>query len=384
MIMRVLYIFRSIAQWGGIERILVDKMNYLSDVYGVDVFFLTYDQGSHSQTFKLSDNIHYEDLNICFHRQYKYSLLKRMFVLFDMRRKYKFLLSDRLCKICPDLIVTTTSDHLDIIIKVKGSVPLIVESHSICIRTINTYDNWVLRRIFRKMFLNCLSKADAVVALTESDADEWRKYHSNVVVIPNFVHSHKNCISELTSKNVLFVGRFDYQKRVQDAILIWKMVRERHPDYLLHIYGEGEMHDEITHLASSVGGIVVHQPTNRIFNAYQNSSILISTSLFEPFGLVIPEAMSCGVPVVAFDCNYGPSEFITENSNGFLIKDRDYQTFADRVCDLIESEFLRKKMGKVARCNAEKYDLFTIMPMWMCFFSSFISTIKKDDLDDGC
>ena len=127
MIMRVVYIFRSIAQWGGIERILVDKMNYLSDVYGLDVFFLTYDQGSHPQTFKLSDNIRCEDLNICFHRQYRYRFLKRMFVLFNMRRKYKLLLSDRLCKICPDLIVTTTSDHLDIIIKVKGSVPLVVE-----------------------------------------------------------------------------------------------------------------------------------------------------------------------------------------------------------------------------------------------------------------
>lgn len=373
MIMRVVYIFRSIAQWGGIERILVDKMNYLSDVYGLDVFFLTYDQGSHPQTFKLSDNIRCEDLNICFHRQYRYRFLKRMFVLFNMRRKYKLLLSDRLCKICPDLIVTTTSDHLDIIIKVKGSVPLVVESHSICIRTINTYDNWVLRWIFRKLFLNCVSKADAVVALTESDADEWRKYHSNVVVIPNFVHSHKDCISELTSKNVLFVGRFDYQKRVQDAILIWKIVREKHPDYLLHIYGDGEMHDEVTYLASSVGGIVVHQPTNNIFNAYQECSILISTSLFEPFGLVIPEAMSCGLPVVAFDCNYGPSEFITDSINGYLVKDRDFQTFADKVCELIESEKLRFAMGHAALLSTTRFNVDSVMQMWLRFFHLFVT-----------
>ena len=372
MIMRVVDIFRSIAQWGGIERILVDKMNYLSDVYGLDVFFLTYDQGSHPQTFKLSDNIRCEDLNICFHRQYRYRFLKRMFVLFNMRRKYKLLLSDRLCKICPDLIVTTTSDHLDIIIKVKSSVPLVVESHSICIRTINTYDNWVLRRIYRKWFLNCISKVDAVVALTESDAYEWRKHHSNVVVIPNFVHSHKDCISELTSKNVLFVGRFDYQKRVQDAILIWKMVREKHPDYLLHIYGDGEMHDEVTYLASSVGGIVVHQPTNNIFDVYKEGSILISTSLFEPFGLVIPEAMSCGLPVVAFDCNYGPSEFITDSINGYLVKDRDFQAFADKVCELIESEKLRFAMGQISLQSFRRYNIDRVMPMWLQLFNSMI------------
>ena len=47
-----------------------------------------------------------------------------------------------------------------------------------------------------------------------------------------------------------------------------------------------------------------------------NSSILISTSLFEPFGLVIPEAMSCGLPVVAYDCPYGPASIITDGLNG--------------------------------------------------------------------
>ena len=46
--MKILYLFRSLAVWGGIERILVDKMNYLSEQPEVEVYMLTSDQGNQS------------------------------------------------------------------------------------------------------------------------------------------------------------------------------------------------------------------------------------------------------------------------------------------------------------------------------------------------
>ena len=70
--MKVLYVFRSLAVWGGIERVLVEKMNYLSQVYGYDVYMLTSDQGNHPVPYHLDDNVHFEDLNIRFHQQYQY------------------------------------------------------------------------------------------------------------------------------------------------------------------------------------------------------------------------------------------------------------------------------------------------------------------------
>lgn len=370
--MRLLYIFRSIALWGGIERILVDKMNYLSEVCGFDIYLLTSDQGSHPVTYNLTDRVHHEDFDICFFRQYQSKGLKRLFIAYKMLRKYEDLLSNRLKQIQPDIIITTTSDRLHSITKLKGAVPLIVESHSVCTRTIDDGRNLLIRKINRYLYLHCLPKIDAIISLTKRDADEWRNFHPNVFVIPNFVHHHEECMSSNISKKVIFVGRFDYQKRPQDAIRIWKIVRERHPDWVLELYGDGEMKREVCELASSIGGILIHHPINNIFERYQTASFLISTSLFEPFGLVITEAMSCGLPVIAFDCPYGPSELIKDKYNGFLIKERDFCVFADRICDLIENVELRKIMGKNAKLVSKRFDEKSVMLDWINMFNSLL------------
>ncbi len=368
--MRILYIFRSIALWGGIERILVDKMNYLSDVYGMDVFFLTYDQGTHPQTFKLSENIHYEDLNICFYRRYKYNVLTRLVLYKKMILQYRRMLENRIKSINPDAIVTTTSDHLDIIIKAKGHIPLIVESHSICIRTINGGKCFPLNMYCRYRFLRCLAKVDVVVALTEGDAKEWRNIHPCVAVIPNFIHPHRSCVSNQNTKRAIFVGRFDYQKRAQDAISIWEKIRESHPDWVLDIYGDGDMLHEVSLLASSIGGVCVHKPLDNIFVAYKNSSLLLSTSLFEPFGLVLPEAMSCGLPVIAFDCPYGPHDIIQEGVDGFVIENRNINQFVEKVCLLMDNHDLRVKMGEEGIKSSSRYIDNIIMPQWIRLFQS--------------
>lgn len=370
--MKILYIFRSLAVYGGIERILVDKMNFMSDRYGVDVFLLTSDQGSHPISFNLSNSVHHEDFNICFYRQYRFYGLRRLIVTWKLNHKYRYLLADRIRKINPDIIICTTADRIGTIAKLKGSIPLVVESHSICIRTLNHGRIWLQRKIYRHRFLRSLCKADMIVALTEGDAKEWRKYHPQVMVIPNFVHPHEKHMSDCTSKKVIFVGRFDYQKRAQDAIRIWRKVREQHPDWVLDIYGDGDMYQEISSLASSVGGVVVNQPTPQIFQAYQDCSFLISTSLFEPFGLVISEAMSCGLPVVAFDCPYGPADIISDGIDGYIVRNRDFLLFSKRVSELIESFDLRQKMGRFGVQSSRRYQIEAIMALWLSLFMKLI------------
>ena len=371
--MKILYIFRSLAVWGGIERILMDKMNYMAERYDMDVYLLTSDQGSHPITYHLSGKVRHEDLGVCFYQQYRFHGLRRLMVAWKMNRQYRHLLGEQLHRIQPDLIVCTTADKIGIIGKVKGSVPLVVESHSICSRTLDHGRTWLQKKLYRHYFLRHLSKADMVVALTEGDAKEWRKYHSQVTVIPNFIHPHGEHISDCSAKKAIFVGRFDYQKRAQDAISIWKKVRERHPDWILDIYGDGDMYQEVCSLAVSVGGVVLHQPTPNIFEAYQECSFLISTSLFEPFGLVIPEAMSCGLPVVAFDCPYGPVDIITDGVDGFLIKERNVKMYAEKVSLLIEDVKLRQTMGHAGIISTRRFSTEHIMPEWKRLFEQITS-----------
>ena len=372
--MKILYIFRSLAVWGGIERILVDKMNYMAEHYGRDIYLLTSDQGSHPITYHLSDRVHHEDLGVCFYQQYRFRGLRRLMVAWKMNCQYSHLLGERLHKILPDLIVCTTADKIGVIGKLKGNAPLVVESHSICSRTLDHGRTWLQKKLYSHCFLRHLSNVDIIVALTEGDAKEWRKYHHQVVVIPNFIHPHGEHISDCSAKKAIFVGRFDYQKRAQDAICIWKKVRERHPDWILDIYGDGDMYQEVYLLAASVGGVVIHQPTPHIFEAYQECSLLISTSLFEPFGLVIPEAMSCGLPVVAYDCPYGPADIISDGKNGYLINNRDEVLFAEKICILIENAELRMKMGQMAKQTSTRFQSDLIMSQWINRINSVAKT----------
>ena len=371
--MKILYIFRSLAVWGGIERILVEKMNYLSKVYGYDVYMLTSDQGNHPIPYHLEESVHFEDLNIRFHQQYQYSFLRRIWVVRRLKRLYEKRLTERIRQIQPDIIICTTADHIELLGKLKGSIPLVVESHSICLRTIEDGNCWLRRKWYSFHYLKTLSKVDVVVALTEGDAVEWHKVHPHVVVIPNLVHLNNGDVSSLENKKVIFVGRFDYQKRPMEMIRIWEKIHPRHPDWQLDIYGEGEQQQELENkVCSSDMNIVVHPPTEKVFDSYRESSILVSTSLFEPFGLVIPEAMSCGLPVVAYDSPYGPATIISNGEDGFLIDCGDMGNYAEKVCLLMDSIELRKKMGTVGAIASRKYEPSRVMPLWIDLFHKLL------------
>lgn len=367
--MRILYVCRSLAYWGGIERVLVDKMNYLVKMYGDEVYMLTTDQGNHLVPYQLEPKVHLEDLDICFHQQYKFCILKRILVAKRLERLFKKKLSVRLHEIHPDVIVCTTANYVDLTIlaKLKGNIPLVVESHSIYRKTLG--QNGLRNRYADYMYRKALSKARMIVVLTEGDAAEWRKEFHNVCIIPNLVHLNEREVSSLDNKRVIWVGRFCHQKRPMEMIKIWQNVYPLFPDWHLDIYGEGELQSELENAALSLNmNILIHKPTDKIFDCYRKSSIMVSTSLFEPFGLVIPEAMSCGLPVVAYDCPYGPADIITDGTDGFLIKDRNVNNYVAKICLLIENEVMRHKMGMAAIQSSQRYEANRIMPIWKQLF----------------
>ena len=108
-------------------------------------------------------------------------------------------------------------------------------------------------------------------------------------------------------------------------------------------------------------------------DAYRNSSVFVMTSLYEPFGLVIPEAMSCGLPVVSYDSPYGPAGIISDGEDGFLIPMHDIQAFANRLCQLMGDEELRKEMGHRAIESSQRFSADKIMPMWKKLFEQLTS-----------
>jgi glycosyltransferase involved in cell wall biosynthesis len=151
----------------------------------------------------------------------------------------------------------------------------------------------------------------------------------------------------------------------------WERVHQKHNDWILQIYGDGEQRELLLHLISEArleNSVIVNQPTKQIMDKYLESSIFLLTSRFEGFGMVLIEAMACGVPVVSFDCPWGPAEIIKNGEDGFLVQYLNTDEAAHRVCQLVEDPEQRKSMGTKARINVQRYNRDAVMHQWMTLF----------------
>lgn len=368
--MRILYVNDALAIWGGLERILVDKVNLLSKLYSYEMYLVTVNQGNHPIPYPLDSKVVHKDLGIQFHQQYKYHGLRRLFVHIQLERIFKNRLKKCIQETTPDVIVCVRSELVKTICQVKGSIPLVYESHTS--RNAQKFlKSDFYTRLKASLYNYHVKKAQLVVALTEGDASDWSSINPHVCVIPNVVNLNESGrTSDCLSKSVIFVGRFSTQKDIGSLLKIWQIIHNNYPEWQLQIYGGygEEQNVLLPQIERMNANINVHKPTPEIFLHYMDNSILLLTSVFEPFGLVLPEAMSCGLPVVAFDCPYGPSDIITDSIDGYLIKDRNIEAFASKVCQLIENPEMRKKMGKVGILSSQRYHASTIMPKWKRLF----------------
>lgn len=103
--MRILYVTDALAIWGGMERVLVEKANYLAAHYGYEVYMLTVCQGGHPFPFPLDSSVHYVDMDIPFHIQYQYPFIRRMLMLRRLHRRSRTAIRNQLETISPDVIV---------------------------------------------------------------------------------------------------------------------------------------------------------------------------------------------------------------------------------------------------------------------------------------
>lgn len=369
--MNIIYITDTLALWGGIEKILSCKAKELTDSFGYNVRILTTNQGTHPLPFKFPKNVSYVDLGLNLHHQYRYSLFRRLFFLNRVRKQFRSRLQAQIDEFHADVVILIMLNYADIIYGMKNGVPWIFESHS------SYYsEKFEKKSLFFRLncYVNklCLSHASAIVALTGNDSKNWEKINRDSFVIPNMVQlNDTGKYSDCHSNHVIFVGRFFFQKGIGALIDVWKLVHQRHPDWFLDIYGEGELKDYYQKIIDDLNiNIIIHHPEATILQRYCESSMLLLTSVYEPFGLVLPEAMSCGLPVVAFDCPYGPADIITDGVDGFLIRNRNIQEFADRVCQLIENQELRVRMGQAAIKSSQRYRADVIMPKWKELFEN--------------
>lgn len=370
--MKIAYTYTAILEVGGVDRILTQKANYLADQMGYEVYILTDSQAGKPTSFPISPNVRHIDLEVNFDKQYHHSLPVRAFYYFWLMHQYRKRLKAKLMEIRPDVTVTTLGREMDFLTSIKDGSVKMGESHVVkqfC-RNFHLMEQrgWLQRKIahcWRRKQEKAVQKLDTLVLLTNHDKASWDDVKEGVV-IPNSISFYPKESSTLQEKRCVYVARYVDDKGYRFLFETWKKVHDQYPDWTLDCYGQGDrtcyqnLIDEMgLHDSIHLNGV-----TNEVEKAYMQSSIFVMPSLFEGFGLVLAEAMACGVPCVSFDCPHGPRDIIRNEEDGFLVPLYDVEALASRICLLIMDEELRQKMGRKAKENIARYRQESVMKQW--------------------
>ncbi len=377
---KIVYCTPALYSAGGTERVVSLKANYFADVLGYDVTIIVTEGKNSNSFFHLSDKVEVINLGLNFEEIWNVSFIEKVFLYLKKLRKYKKLLKRELMRIRPDITITTLRREINFINEINDGSRKIGEQHlsrSNYRRTDPRFTN-ICEKFFYRWWKNrivySLTKLDKLVVLTPDAASEWTEV-KNIIMIPDPLPIKVESCCTTSSKRVITIGRYSYEKGYDLLLKVWSIVEKKFSDWQLDIFAMGDptpyvkMMDDLSidkkrcHLNCSVVDVE---------DVYMKSSILVQPSRTEGFGLVIVEAMSCGLPVVSFDCENGPRSVITNGEDGFLIPPFDVEMFANSLMRLMSDDDLRKSMGEKGKQNSQRYDIDIVGQQWKQLFDELM------------
>lgn len=375
--MKIVYCTPSLYIPGGVERVLTTKANYLADVAGYDIYIVLTDGKGKAPYYPLSSKIKVINLDINFEELWGLSFIKKGIVYLKKQRIFKKQLSQVLCDLKPDITVSLLRREINFLCDIKDGSRKVGEMHinKSHYRNFEGQDYNIIKGLFAKFWmkslLKSLKKLDKMIVLSEEDKKSWTEVN-NIMVIPNPLPFDIPDVISPKKRQVITVGRYVYEKGFDLLLESWKYVNSKFPDWQLVVYGTGET-ELYKKQAQELGISKVcsfNAAVKNIQDKYAESSIYALSSRFEGFGMVIIEAMSHRVPVVSFNCPYGPKSIITDGKDGFLVENGNTQQLAERICYLIEHAEERKEMGEHAVETAKRYSINEIGKQWVSLFGS--------------
>ena len=361
---KLLYVTHRVDGIGGLQRVFSIKINYLKENYNYDVsIVITNTKSSH----------HFFDFT-------KHKLLEEPlkgwgpFYLFHyINTVKKHIRSEN-----PEVVIIIDNGLKGFLLPFflrNLNVNIVFEQHGF-----RFYESLEKKlSFFQKLKISMLNKiidftlsfVDEFVVLSHASKKEWKVKSCQVIPNPLWIESSTENL--LDNKRVISVGRQEFVKGYDLLLPIWKKVIQKHPDWKLHIYSDYNPELKLNEWVQKLNldrEVVFHEPTVAIEEAYAKASIYLMTSRHEGFGMVLLEAMACGLPCVAFDCPTGPAELIQNDCNGYLIQPFDLDAYAEKVISLIKDSELRRKFGENGQKNVQKYQLSVIMEKWHQLFSN--------------
>ena len=372
--MKIVYCIHSTCNPGGMERVLLNKVRYLVEQLHWEVVVVTTDQHGRGPFYPFPDGVRMIDLGVNYSEDNGKPFLKKLVGFLRRRRLHKKRLKVLVNEIKPDVVDCFYPGECSFVPGMKDGSRKVMELHQSKLFH-HQYNRSGLMgladKVRARMDEKLVRRFDRFVVLTEEDARMWGDM-PGLRVIPNAANFIAERYSDCSAKRVVAVGRLDYQKSFDRLVLAWEKVHEEVPNWTLDIFGQGEWKNMLQEMIDERGlqnCIKLNAPTKNIGAEYANSSMLVMSSNYEGFPMVMIEAMACGLPVVSFDFKCGPRDIINHEQNGLLVPNGDIQGLADAMIRVMQDDNLRKEMGMNARKVVEKYSEEKVMRKWISLFN---------------
>lgn len=366
--MKITFCLESSFNSGGMERMLSVIANAVAEHEEVTV--VTVFNEGRSDCFAFSSKVMRVDLGIC---------RSSMASAKEVKKEYRRQLEQWLVQHRQDVTVSLGSLEFFFLPWLKDGSKKVFWFHFAlnydvltCAITPWPWANNIIGKMKRRRRIAIARKYDRVVCLSKADLAKWRRHMPHVSQIYNPLTVSKWAEPDYGAHRVIAVGRLDRQKGFDWLISAWQKVHQKYPDWQLDIYGEGadrrQLQQQIDRL--QLGGVVsLPGSTAEINREYARHSLMVLSSRYEGFGLVLCEAAVCGVAQVAFDCESGPAEIIDHGKSGLLVSPvGNIDGLADALCQLMADEDKRCSMGKWAEVKARQWALDVITGQWLDLF----------------
>jgi len=355
--MNIVYVVNDAYGQGGVARILSFKTSYFIREYGYNITIIS---------SKSADTTFYSyDENILI----KHIPFQKKIAGLSYLKKLKKEINN----INPDSVVICDNGvkgHLACFLNFNA--PIVFESHSIDLIPFpkKRFLGLNIKRLFLKILVqHSLRQAAKVVVLSADHAKLI--FQKKADIIPNPLWFESDEIADFKSTKVVAVGRLIESKGYARMIAIWKEIHHAYPKWTLDIYGEGNHRRTLKSLIKASGlegSVKLCDHNTKIHELLPQYTLIIHTSYYESFSLVLMEAMACGLPAVAFDCPVGPRQIITNGHDGFLIEDFDEADFVRKVKMILSNDMLRVQLGRSAHESMKKFNQKKIMKAWNAVF----------------
>lgn len=376
--MRIVYCNHSVYNPGGMERVMLAKIDWLVR-HGYEISLVTTDQKDRPPFFPIPEGVRMTDLGINYSDDNNKNPIVKILGFLWRRRLHRKHLTEYLMRERPDITISLYPCESSFIPDIKDGSKKILELHFNKFFRLQYGRSGILGAIDRMRTRSdekLVRKFDKFVVLTEEDASYWGAL-PNMEVIPNAALMRAPTSAKAHgNKRVIAVGRLDFQKGFDRLIEAWALVpSELRKEWHLDIFGQGEWLHMLNERIDKNGlqeSAKINPPTKNIINEYLASSFMVMSSHWEGLPMVLIEAMALGLPAVCFDFKCGPKDIIQDGVNGLLAPEGDIPSLAQAMQRMMDNPEMIEQMSAEAIRIREKYTEQAIMAKWENCFKSIL------------